>query len=268
MSRSSVVPSYVRPPRTRVLGLPSALWTLLLVLGIVIGIEFYARSGAVSPLDLVPVTEMVSSAGELLGEEEFISGDLVPTLVSVVLSFALSTLIGVSVGWAMVRSQWIRSALQPYLNVFYAVPIFALYPILVVLFGTGTVPIVILSTAFSVVVVISHAVVGFDSTPPIAEKLSKSLSLSHFQHFRLILLPSALPDILTGLKLGLAYAIICVLASEFIVSTHGLGRIVANAYNSFNTPTMYAGILFVVGFALLANVLLGAVLARFDWRRR
>jgi NitT/TauT family transport system permease protein len=268
MSRTSVVPSYVRPPRTRVLGVPSAGWTGALVALLIGGIEIYARSGAVSTLDLVPVSDMVRSAGNLLTGGSFIRTDLLPTLTAVVLSFGCSAVIGVSVGWAMVHFAWCRAAFQPYLNVFYAVPTFALYPILVVLFGTGMVPIVILSTTFSVVVVISHAVVGFDGTPQIVAKLGTSLNLSPAQRFRLILLPAAVPDILAGLKLGLAYAIICVLASEFIISTHGLGRTVANAYNSFDTSTMYAGILFVVAFALLANLALGAVLSRFDWRRR
>ncbi|MEU6409018.1 ABC transporter permease subunit [Microbispora sp. NPDC046933] len=268
MRTKSVVPRYARPPARRVAGLPAAGWTVVIVAVLLLGIEFYARSGAVSAVDLVPVTDMVRQAGELLGDREFLVGELVRTLLTIVASFALAAVIGVATAWAMVRLRWCRAALQPYFNVFYSIPTFALYPILVVFFGTGVVPVILLATAFSVVVIISHAVTGFDSVPPIARKLSASLRLTGGQHFRLVLMPSALPDILAGLKLGLAYTVIAVLASEFILAPHGLGRTIATAYNSFDTPVMYAGVLFVVAFALLANLVLGGVLSRFDWRRR
>lgn len=266
--KRSVVPSYVRPPARRMFGMGAPLWTAIIVIAALALIEGYARSGNVSNLELVPVTEMVVRAGELLGNQDFVTLDLLRTLGAIAASFMLSSILGVSTAYIMARSSWCRRALQPYLNVFYALPIFALYPVLVVMFGTGVLPIILLGTAFSIVVIISNSFVGFTSVPRIVENLSKSLDLTPRQHLRLVLLPSALPDILAGLKLGLAYSIIAVLASEFILSTHGLGHVVSNAYNSFNAVDMYAGVLFISAFALLANLILGGTLSRFDWRRR
>lgn len=267
MSRS-IVPRYARPAPRRVAGLPPAVWTLMLVVALLASVEIAARAGSVSPLDLVPVTEMITGVRELLEEPGFISEELMRTFLTVIVSFALAGFFGVLIAFGMSQSAWLRSALQPYLNVFYALPIFALYPVLVVLLGTGMLPVVLLATTFSIVSVISNSLVGFDNVPPIVAKLSRSLQFDRRRHLTLILLPAALPDILAGLKLALAYAIIAVLASEFILAPHGLGRVVANSYNSFNTPHMYAGVLFIVTFALVANLLLGAALARFDWRRR
>lgn len=264
----SVVPRYVRPPADRLAGLPAPVWTAALVLGLLALVEVVARVGAVSTLDLVPVTEMAGGVAELLGDSGFVMGDLLRTFLTVLASFGLATVIGVATAYAMWRAPWVRAALQPYLNVFYALPIFALYPVLVVLLGTGVLPVILLATTFSVVSVIANSLIGFDQVPPIVRKLSRSLELDRRRHFRLVLLPAALPDILAGLKLALAYAVIAVLASEFILAPQGLGRVVATAYNSFNTPHMYAGVLLVVAFALAANLALGAALARFDWRRR
>lgn len=266
--RPSVVPRYVRPPAERFVRLRARTWTAIVVVLLLIGVELYARFGAVSSLDLIPVTEMTARSVELLGSSEFVLGDLLRTLAIVLAAFGLSAVLGVGIAYAMARFAWCRAALQPYLNVFYAIPTFALYPVLVVLFGTGAFPIIMLAVVFSVVVVIANALVGFDGVPPIVDKLSKSLDLKPMDHLRLVLLPSALPDIVAGLKLGLAYAVIAVLASEFILATEGLGNTVADAYASFNTPDMYAGVLFVAAFALAANLLLGGALARFDWRRR
>lgn len=264
----SVVPRYVRPPRERFALLSPRSWTLIIVAALLFAVDSYARSGAVSSLDLVPVTDMVARAVELLRQRDFLVDDLLRTLSIVIVTFLCTAVLGITTAFAMVSSPWVRRALQPYLNVFYAIPTFALYPVLVVMFGTGALPIVLLAVAFSVVVVISNALVGFDTVPPIVSKLSRSLDLGPTQHFRLILLPSALPDILAGLKLGLGYAVIAVLASEFILATQGLGNRVADAYASFNTADLYAGVIFIAAFALASNLLLGAALARFDWRRR
>lgn len=267
-ARSSVVPSYVRPTPRRVAGLPSPMWTLVLVAAAVVALEVYARSGAVSRLDLVPVSEMAARAVELLGDRGFVVDALLRSLLLICVSFAVSAVAGVGIAYAMSRSRWVHRAVKPYVNIFYALPVFALYPVMVVMFGTGVVPIILLSTLFSVVAVIANALVGFESAPPIVTKLARSLEMSKGQQLRKVLLPAALPDILAGLKLGLAYAIIAVLATEFILATTGLGQVVNRAYNAFNTVEMYAGIVFVSVFALLANLALGAALRAFDWRRR
>ncbi|EGD44671.1 ABC nitrate/sulfonate/bicarbonate family transporter, inner membrane subunit [Nocardioidaceae bacterium Broad-1] len=267
-TRRSAVPRYARAPRQRVAMLPPRIWTVMIVVLLLLAVEAYARGGLVSSLDLIPVTDMAARSLELVQARDFLVGDLLRTLLIVAVTFVSSAILGVTTAYVMVQSTWIRQALQPYLNVFYAIPTFALYPVLVVMFGTGALPIILLAVAFSVVVVISNSLVGFDTVPAIVRKLSRSLDLNPLRHFRLILLPSALPDILAGLKLGLGYAIIAVLASEFILATKGLGNTVADAYASFNTPDMYAGVIFIAMFALGSNMLLGAALARFDWRRR
>lgn len=268
MKTRSVVPSYVRPAPARVAALPARGWTFVMIAAMLVAIETYARSGSISRLDLVPVSEMVTRSFELLGDREFVVDALLRSTMLIAISFAGSTVVGVSVAYGMSRYPWMYRALKPYVNVFYALPIFALYPVMVVMFGTGMLPIVLLATLFSVVIVISNSLIGFESTPPIVTKLSRSLEMTPAQHRRKILLPSALPDILAGLKLGLGYAIIAVLATEFILATTGLGQVVNRAYNNFNTVDMYAGILFVSVFALAANLALSALLSSFDWRRR
>lgn len=267
MSRSAVA-RYVRPPVLRLVGLPTAGWTAAVLLTGLVALELAARFSGVSSLNMVPPSEMVEGAIELLGDRDFVVGDLARTLATVLMSFVLAAVLGVAAAYLMSRAAWMRAALQPYLNVFYALPIFALYPVLVVLFGTGMLPVVLLATTFSIVAVIANSLIGFGQVPSIVQKLSRSLELDPRQHFRLVLLPAALPDILAGLKLALGYDIIAVLASEFILAPHGLGREVSTAYNDFDTPHMYAGVLLIVTFALGANLMLGAALARFDWRRR
>jgi NitT/TauT family transport system permease protein len=261
------IPRYVRPRPARVLGLSAPMWTTVVGVGAVLLVEVLARSGAVSGTELVPVTEMIAGIGGLLVDPEFLVGSLLWTVTLIAVSFALATVLGVGLAYTLWRAGWWRRAVQPYLNVYYAVPTFALYPILVVLFGTGAVPIVLLAVAFSSVVIAANALNGFSSVPPTVDKLAASLRLRPGRYLRTVLLPSAAPDIAAGMKLGFVYALIGVLATEFILSTRGLGQFISNAYITFDAEEMYAGILFVCLFALAANLGLSAVLDRFDWRR-
>lgn len=264
---ATAVPRYLRPRPRRVLGLPSVAWTAVIGIGLVGLVEFLARSGAVSSFDLVPVTEMVSRIGELLIDPEFLVEDLLRTVVLILVSFVVATVLGIALAYLLWRVRWCRNAIQPYLNVYYAVPTFAVYPILVVLFGTGFVPIFLLAVAFSLVVIAANSLNGFNSVSGVTDKLAVSLRLTPRQYFTKVLLRSAVPDIASGMKLGFVYALIGVLATEFILSTSGLGNFISEAYIDFRTQDMYAGILLVCILALAANLGLGAMLNRFNWRR-
>jgi len=264
----SAVPGYVRPPATRALGMPAGVWRLMLIVAFFGGIEVLAQSGVVPRLSLVPVTEMIVQAGELLADPEFVVNDLLRSVGVVVVSFVVASVLGVAIAYLMWRSAVVRAALEPYLSVFYAVPTFAVYPILVVLFGVGVWPIVLLASTFSIVVVILNALAGFDSVPEVVTKLERSLKLTRWQSFRLVLMPSAMPDIAAGVKLCMAYSVIATLAMEFILASDGLGNFIAYAYDSFAVADMYAAILIVGVLALVANLGISAALNRLDWRRR
>ena len=265
--RSSVVPGYLRPAPATSLGLPAWGWTVVILVAALVAVDIAARFFA-SPLDIVPVSDMFFTALRLLTETDFLVDALGRTLGIIVVAFVLSSVSGVAAAYVLWRFELWDRAFQPYLNVYYAVPTFALYPIMVVLFGAGVAPIAILSTIFAFGVVALNARTGFNAVSPIVTKLGTTLMLSRWQYFRSILLPYALPNIVTGLKLGLSYAIISVLASEFILSTQGLGHFISIAYDSFDIADMYAGILVVAAIALIATFGISAALNRFDWRRR
>lgn len=265
---ASGIPRYLRPRPDRVLAMSAPVWTAVIGVLAIVAVEVLARSGAISGSDLVPVSEMVVQIGALLVDPAFLVQDLLWTAALIAGSFVLATLLGITLAYTLWRARWWRRAVQPYLNVYYAVPTFALYPVLVVIFGTGPVPIVAIAVAFSSVVIAANALNGFNSVSPVTDKLATSLRLRPAQYLRKVLLPSAVPDIASGMKLGFVYALIGVLATEFILSTRGLGHFISDAYITFDTEQMYAGILFVCLFALAANLGLGAVLDRFDWKRR
>jgi NitT/TauT family transport system permease protein len=86
--------------------------------------------------------------------------------------------------------------------------------------------------------------------------VGESLRLSRWKIFVWIYFPAATPHIFTGLKLGFIYAIIGVIASEFILSTKGLGHLVRFSYSAFETEIMYASMLLIVIMAVVINSVL------------
>ncbi|MFC5237744.1 ABC transporter permease [Pseudonocardia zijingensis] len=246
----------------------SSAWTVALGLLCVVTLETVSRAGLISDLYLVPPSTMATRAASLVTDGGFLRQDLLPSVALIAVTFAVAGLLGIATAYLLWRSDWCRRAALPWLAVYYAIPVFAIYPCLVVLFGVGPVPILVVSVAFGTVVVVTNTLTGFDSVPQPVVKLARARRLGAGQYLRRILLPAAAPDILAGLRLGLVYSIIGVLATEFILSTHGLGHYIADAYHTFRVTDMYAGILLICVVALVLNVGSATVAGRLDWRRR
>lgn len=256
-----------KAPSERRLGLTVRGWT---VLGAVVTagfLEIAPRVGLVDSFSLVPLSAMAGRAGALLISPSFLVADLIPSLGSIAASFVLATVLGVVTGLLIWAVPAVRHALDPWLATYYAIPTFALYPLLVVLMGVGAAPIILLGTLFAVVAMISATVDGLDGIPHTTLRLMRSLEMPRLQRVSKVLLPAALPQISVGLRLALSYSIIMVLASEFVLSTRGLGHFISNAYNDFAITDMYAGVLLVFALALLLNVVFARLLTRSVDRR-
>ncbi len=211
---------------------------------------------------LVPLSAMVLRALALLIDPVFLETDLVPSLLSIGVSFVLAVGAGILMGVLIWAFPWMRKIFDPWLATYYAIPTFALYPLLVALMGIGVLPIVLLATLFAVVAMISATVDGLDAIPRSIIRLTAVLRLTRSQRMFKVLLPAALPQISVGLRLALSYSLIMVLASEFVLSTRGLGHFISNAYNDFAITDMYAGVLLVFALALGLNSAFAAALRR------
>lgn len=256
-----------KPPPERRLGLTVRGWTVVGGLLTAAFLEVAPRVGLVDSFSLVPLSAMATRAADLLTTPSFLTADLLPSLASIAASFVLAAVLGVLIGLLIWAVPAVRHALDPWLATYYAIPTFALYPLLVVLMGVGAAPIVLLGTLFAVVAMISATVDGLDAIPRTTLRLMQSLQMPRVQRVTKVLLPAALPQISVGLRLALSYSIIMVLASEFVLSTRGLGHFISNAYNDFAITDMYAGVLLVFAIALLLNVVFARLLTRSVDRR-
>lgn len=223
---------------------------MALLLGGAVAIEVVARAGLVDPLTLIPTTEMLQGFGRQLVNPTFLSRHLLPTFAAVAASFILAAVVGVSLGILMWRSRFLEAVLDPYLTTYYAIPVFALYPLFLVLFGAGLAPIVVIGVLSSFVIIAVQTAAGLRNTPSIYFKVARSLRLPPRDVVRHVAIPAALPAVFAGLRLGLTYAIIMVVATQFILATAGLGWVIADAYERFDLPTMYGGVIMVATVSL------------------
>lgn len=228
------------------------------IIAAVAALEIVPRSGLGDAITLIPFSRIVPEFFELLAD-----GELTPHLLSTggafVLSFLLAGVTGVPLGYLLWRYEPLKRTLDPYLTTYYAIPIFAFYPLLLAIFGFNILPVVVISWAWAVVAVVLNTAIGFGEVPRVLIKVGQSMNLSRWQLLSRIFFPAAIPYVFTGLKLGMVYSLIGVIASEFVLSTQGLGYLVSYNYTNFRTAAMYSAMFLILFLAILLNWALNSI---------
>ena len=178
------------------------------------------------------------------------------TLKNVVIACAMALIVGITFASIMHLIPPLREALDLVFSTWYAVPILAFYPLLIVVFGLGDLPPIVIGFLQGVVAVIVSMLDGLDRVPRVLRKLARVQKMNRLETALLITLPAAAPWVLTGAKLAIMFSIIGVVASEFLMARAGLGYELSYAYNNFDNARMYPIIVLVIVFSVLVNSLL------------
>jgi NitT/TauT family transport system permease protein len=239
---------------------------IAIVLGAIAALELVTQAGLVSRHTIIPPTAMAAALWVLIGSGE-IMADITKTLSNVAAAFVLSVAGGFVLGLLIHAAPRLRRALDPLLATYYAVPFFVFYPLLIVIFGMSDLPIIVIGFLFGVVAMIIATLNGLDRVPRVALKVARLSRMDPVSIALIIKLPAATPYLFTGVKLAVAYSFIGVIASEFILSGAGLGFAIAYAYNNFDTPKMYALMLFILVSVTAVNMVLHMIEQRMLRRR-
>jgi len=178
------------------------------------------------------------------------------TLTNVVIACAMALVVGIVFASVVHLMPPVREALDLLFSTWYAVPVLAFYPLLIVVFGLGDLPPIVIGFLQGVVAVIVSMLDGLDRVPRVLRKLAQSQKMNRLETVLLITLPAAAPWVLTGAKLAIMFSIIGVVASEFLMAREGLGFELSYAYNNFDNARMYPIIVLVIMFSVLVNSLL------------
>jgi NitT/TauT family transport system permease protein len=234
--------------------------------GLVVLLELCCRTGIIDPLTIIPPSDMVASMVDQIGSGE-LNESIESTFSTIALAFVLAIGLGTLAGALVHRSPRLRDVSDPLLASYYSVPTFIFYPLLVALLGLGKPPLVVLGVLSAAPAVMISTLSGLDSVSSVLLKMARVHRLNPARMLWWIVLPAALPRLFTGFKLALSYALIGVIAGEFILSGTGLGYAISFAYQSFDNRAMYGVMLFVMLVAVTANGILYVWEGRLARRR-
>lgn len=222
-------------------------------------VEALCRFGAIDKLTMPPPSIIALDLVRLLASGKM-NDAMLKTLWNVVAAFGAAIIAGVVLGVAVHSQRALRRSLEPLFATYYAIPVFAFYPLLIVLFGLGDAPQILIGFMLAVVAVIMNTLAGLDRVSRVLLKTARIHRLGPIDTALRVTLPCATPYLLTGVRLAVAYAFIGVIGAEFIMSNTGVGYEISFAYNNFDNATMYPLILLII----LISVMLNAALSYWE----
>ena len=229
------------------------LYRLLAVLLPLAVLEILFRDRIIPPLTLPAPSLIVRDLWSVLKSGAF-NAAIGKTLTNVGLAILLAVTIGIAAGAALHRARTLRALLEPLFSTYYAIPIYAFYPLFIIVFGLGDAPQVTIGFMLAVVSMIVSTLAGLDSVPAVLGKTARVLRLGPVETVRSVTLPYAAPYLFTGVKLAIAYASIGVIGAEFIMSNTGLGYEIRFAYDNLDNDVMYPLILLILLIAVAVNM--------------
>ena len=168
------------------------------------------------------------------------------TIYETIISFGLGTLLGIIIAIILWWNNFIYKVIDPYLTVINSLPKVALGPIIIIFFGANINSIMIMALLISVIVTIITVYNGFNETDPNKIKLLKSFNASKLQIFKMVILPSSYPTIISSLKINISMSLIGVIMGEFLVSKEGIGYLIMYGSQVFNLNLVMTGIIILM----------------------
>jgi NitT/TauT family transport system permease protein len=227
---------------------------ILSVLGGLLAWELISRVFVANPLFLAAPSQIVQAVYSLTLTGEM-QRHLSVSAIEFAVGYVIASAIGIVLGFAMASSSTAKRALQPWISGLYATPTIALAPLFILWLGIGIwskVLVVIFLVLFPVTI---NTEAGLRTTSERLIEMLRSFGASPRQIFFKVSLPSAMPFILAGLKLGIGRGLIGVVVAELFGSRAGLGRLISQSADAFNMPELFAGVvvLAVAGIVMTAG---------------
>jgi NitT/TauT family transport system permease protein len=216
--------------------------------------EFVSRVIVGSKLFLAAPTQVLVALFELTVSGELEKHILTSTLEFLV-GYSVACVLGVGLGFIMASSKAGKQSLQPWVSGLYATPTVALAPLFILWFGIGILSKVVVVAVLVVFPVTINTETGLRTTPTQLVETVRAFGANARQIFFKVSLPSALPFIFAGLRLGIGRGLIGVVVAELFGARAGLGQMISQAAETFNMPNLFAGVtvLAVAGIAMTSG---------------
>jgi len=188
------------------------------------------------------------------------------TLAAFGYACVLSIAIGLPLGVAVGAHKLARDVSEPILSAFYSIPKITLYPVILLIFGLGLSAKVAFGVIDGVFPIALFAIGAIRNLSPSLLRTARVLHLSPRQTATSVLAPAALPEILTGLRIGVSAALLGTIIGELFASSQGLGFMLIRAMENHQVADIMAVTLFLFIIAGIANAALLAIERRLQWK--
>jgi NitT/TauT family transport system permease protein len=247
-----------RPERAglggRFLRFLNAAWRPALLLGLLFAVWWFIAARQYVPNYLVPTPGQVWRT--MVDEWPMLLRSSYVTLYETVIGFVLASLLGLATAIVIVYSPTLEKTLYPVVLFAQVIPKVAIAPLLVVWFGFGLAPKMILAVLIAFFPVVISGVAGLRSIDPELLDLSATMGASRWQTFRKIRFPNALPHLMAGLKVAITLAVVGAVVGEFVGASEGLGYVLQVANGNLNAPLLFADLFLMSLIGIVLFVLI------------
>jgi len=229
--------------------------------------EAAPRLGWIDPFLLPPLSEVLQSIVDLTRAGKM-SAHFAASFNRSFTGFVIALLFAIPTGFLIAKSKTVERYLDPLLQVCRSIPTLALYPVFILFFGLSEqskIAVVLFGTVWPALL---NTISGVDEVDPLLVKAARSMGISHLALFSKVILPAALPSILTGIRLSAANAILLLVAAEMLGASKGLGFLIFYSEEKYDIPIMFGGILTIAVIGVVINWLLVACERRLTgWKQ-
>lgn len=225
---------------------------------IVVLIAWQIVGSRIDPIFLSTPTKIASAAGTMISD-----GSLLPAFMAsikpMLLGYVIAAAIGIPLGLVIGRSKVVEAAVGSFIVAGYAMPLVALIPLFVLWFGLHTEVKIVVVATMSVFPVVINTWAGAQAVDRTLVEVGKAFGVRPVGIVRKIVLPASVPFIISGLRLGVGRAVIGIIIAEFFTAISGLGGLVLNAGQSFDTASMFVPIIILMLLGIGLTRLVGYV---------
>ncbi len=241
----------------------SVLWSIAPLIGVALFITAWQIGSALYPPFILPSPLEVGARWiERLQDGTWLSHFGI-TLTETLLGLILGALGAFALGYLIARSALAERILSPFIVASQGVPFVAIAPLIFIWFGNGLGAKILLCALVVFFPILVNVAVGLRSVPPLWRDLFRLHRASARDTFIKLELPAALPNVLAGMRVGGTLSVIGAIAAEFVSARNGLGFMIAQGNNTYDTPLVFVGVFSVIGLALTFYAVISILIHRW-----
>jgi NitT/TauT family transport system permease protein len=213
-------------------------------------VELLIQIGVLNRFIIPPPSEIIGSFGRVIVEEHVLSRFAL-TATECLTAGVMLTVFGIAGGVLMHRFKLLQQACETWVAAMASAPIVLCYPLFMVIFGRNAWTIIMMGFIAALPPVLLKTIEGIAGTRKVLVNVGRSFNLTSTQQFWKILFPAALPTIFVGIRLGLIFALINIVGTEFLINYGGLGQLINDLAERYDLAGTYASICFVILVSVL-----------------